>query len=161
MEPPIFELEIVNDIMHTMRKVNIGFYQRELSYSHCDISNQLEAILYSQKTEEDKKKYRMESLPFCNGEYMISLLKKLRGENIVYASYATQIFLHQFYTIYASVVANPMGSVFEQLISRLETYIQMYNLDEKQLYFIFDFELRSLLENYDNQKIKQKEDTSK
>lgn len=32
MNQPTFELEITNEIMYTMRKANIGYYQRELSY---------------------------------------------------------------------------------------------------------------------------------
>lgn len=102
------------------------------------------------------------SLPFCNGEHIIPLLKKLRQENVAYYVYATQILLHQVSVIYVSVVANPKGSFLEQLISWMGTYIKMYKerenrtLNESQLSVIFDFKLHSLLENYNNQKIKEK-----
>lgn len=157
MEQPIFELEIVDEIMYTIRKANVGFYQRELSYDHCEVSNILEGFSCFEKKER-----MVESLPLCNGVYLIPLFKKLRQENVTYYKYAMQILLHELYTICESVTVNPIGSVFEQLVSWLKNFIQTYqekenhNLEESQLSVVFEFRLRSLLENYESQKQKEK-----
>ncbi len=67
MEQPIFELEIVDEIMYTIRKANVGFYQRKLSYDHCEVRNILEGFSCS-----GKKERTAESLPLCNGVYLIT-----------------------------------------------------------------------------------------
>lgn len=163
MNQPIFELEIVNEIMCTMRKTNVGFYQREISYSHCEISNILENLSYQEKSEEEKERCRIESLPFCNGEHVIPLIKKLRKENIVYASYATQILLHSFYMVYESKTASLEGSFLERLFAWMEQYVEMYektegiHLGKEQLSVIFTYYLQSLLDNFQVEQAKQKE----
>lgn len=161
MNQPIFELKIVDEILFTMRKANIGFYQRELSYDHCEVSNILEELSYPEKSDEEKRTNMIESLRFCDGNYLMPLLKKLRQEGVTYYNYAIQILLHEFYTVDESVIVNPMGSVFEQLRAWLETFLKMYqekegqSLNESQLSVVFDFKLRALLNECQNSRQKE------
>lgn len=73
-----------------------------------------------------------------------------------------QILLHELYIICESVTVNPIGSVFEQLVSWLKTFIQTYqekenhHLYESQLSVVFEFRLLSLLDIHESKKQKEK-----
>ena len=146
---PIIELEIVNEIMHAIRNKNIGFYQRELSYNHCDIVNQLE-IIFSNITPEEKDKIRMQSLPFCNGDYLIPLLKKLKQTTVDYNCYVLSILVHKFYDIRKENL--PKENFLGQLFLSLQIYTNLYEktkevqLKEEQLLVILEYKLNDFIE---------------
>ncbi len=163
MNQPIYELVIVNEIMEKMSHAKVDFYQRELSYSHCDVNYVLRTISFDQKNKDQKAKCCIESLPFCNGDYLVPLLKKLGEESSLYYDLALQSILNKFYIYCSTEVPISDESLLGNLFSYLKKYVDTY--DENHRLLVDEDELQSILyskvciilkEYYEESEVKQK-----
>lgn len=151
----IWELEIVSQIMYLLRKLDVGFYQREISYSHCDVTNQLEDI----KGTEGKQNA---SLSVGNGDYLIPLLENLRKQNEIYYMMAVETLFHQICLQCNSEIINAEDSVFGQLFSWVRAYTfahqnqEKVDLENSQMLKQFATKLESWIEDSRGTKKKQK-----
>lgn len=121
MNQPIYELEIVNEIMKLIGKVDVGFYQKEFQEKHAEISkiiNDFYANIRCFAEINYKNRHeRNNSLHFCQGEQLIPLLEKIKAENIEYYELAVDQILKYFFITYDMKYIKNEDSFLEQLFS--------------------------------------------
>mgnify|MGYP007131982493 CR=1 FL=1 len=156
MNQPIFELEIVNKVMLAVREGSTDFYQKEFSDRHLEICSNLRNY-YNRKRDFEKPDLNLNyecnaSLPFCQGEYLIPVLEKLKDENMEYYEMAQFQILDQFFRRYNIGSIETANSFLEQLFLWLEQVIltckEVNNKypDQNDLKVVFNHKLESLLE---------------
>ena len=162
MDQPIYELAIVNEIMKKMSNARVDFYQRELSYSHCEVKYILETVSFDQKNKDQKRKCCIDSLPFCKGDHLVPLLRKLKEKSYLYYDMALQVILKQFCTYCSTEESISDESLLGKLFIFLRNHMNTYEegnktpLEEEELQAILDFKVHALSQSYEESKEKQK-----